>query len=220
MDFSTLNTTTKAAGSSASTVASATSPKSVQDTQDRFLKLLVAQMQNQDPMNPMDNAQVTSQMAQIQTVSGISTLDNTVKSLGNQFNQMQALQSVSLVGRSVSFEGNQLNISGGKGIGSYQLQSPATAVKLEVLNSAGVVIDTQQLGAQGTAKQDISWAADKVDPNGKYTFRITATKGTATVGSTTYAEDKVMAVNTSGTSLKLELQRLGLVDYSSVKAID
>ena len=44
-------------------------------TSDRFLKLLVAQMQNQDPLNPMDNAQVTSQMAQINTVTGIDKLN-------------------------------------------------------------------------------------------------------------------------------------------------
>ena len=42
---------------------------------DRFLKLLVTQMQNQDPLNPMDNAQITSQMAQISTVSGIEKLN-------------------------------------------------------------------------------------------------------------------------------------------------
>ncbi len=54
---------------------------------DRFLKLLVAQMQNQDPMNPMDNAQVTSQMAQINTVSGIEKLNTTVQGLNGQFVQ-------------------------------------------------------------------------------------------------------------------------------------
>jgi flagellar basal-body rod modification protein FlgD len=60
-------------------------------TADRFLKLLVAQMQNQDPLNPMDNAQVTSQMAQINTVNGIERLNTTVQGLSGQFVQMQAL---------------------------------------------------------------------------------------------------------------------------------
>ena len=52
------------------------------EASDRFLKLLVTQMQNQDPLNPMDNAQVTSQMAQINTVTGIDKLNNTVAGLG------------------------------------------------------------------------------------------------------------------------------------------
>ena len=60
-------------------------------TSDRFLKLLVAQMRNQDPLNPMDNAQVTSQMAQINTVTGIDKLNSTVQGLSTQFMQLQAL---------------------------------------------------------------------------------------------------------------------------------
>lgn len=211
MDVTALNPT-----STTATVAA----KTAQDTQDRFLKLLVAQMQNQDPMNPMDNAQVTSQMAQIQTVSGISTLDGSVKALGNQFNQMQALQGVSLVGREVSVPGKRLNMTGTAGEGSYELDSAASAVKLEVLTSAGTVIDTVQLGAQGAGRQNFSWPTDKYGTDAKLNFRITATQGTATVAATTYTQDKVVAVAANGTTLQLQLQNLGLVDYASVKTID
>src|ERR1700744_2053316 len=58
--------------------------QSAQDQSDRFLKLLVAQMSNQDPLNPMDSAQGTSQMAQISTVQGVQTLNKTVSGLDNQ----------------------------------------------------------------------------------------------------------------------------------------
>src|SRR5436190_24386636 len=75
---------------------------------DRFLKLLVTQMQNQDPLNPMDNAQVTSQMAQINTVNGIETLNTTVSGLNAQFVQMQALQGAALVGHDVTVKGNNM----------------------------------------------------------------------------------------------------------------
>ena len=79
-------------------------------TSDRFLKLLVAQMQNQDPLNPMDNAQVTSQMAQINTVTGIEKLNTTVQGLNGQFVQLQALQGASLVGRDVIVAGNRCSV--------------------------------------------------------------------------------------------------------------
>ncbi|MET0519434.1 MAG: flagellar hook capping FlgD N-terminal domain-containing protein [Burkholderiaceae bacterium] len=197
-----------------------TATKNAQDTQDRFLKLLVAQMQNQDPMNPMDNAQVTSQMAQIQTVSGISTLDSSIKSLSSQFNQMQALQSVSLVGRDVSLEGNRLSIADGAASGMYELDSAADTVKLEVMTSAGAVLDTVQLGAQGAGRQSFSWPTKQYDDSANLKFRITATKGAATVPSTTYSQDKVVSINTSGSNLQLELAKAGLVDYSSVKTFD
>ena len=85
----------------------------VTQAQDRFLKILVTQMQNQDPMNPMDNAQVTTQLAQIQTVTGVGTLNNSIQSLSGQFQQMQALQSVSLVGRDVTVPGNKVAVADG-----------------------------------------------------------------------------------------------------------
>ncbi|MCV2367373.1 flagellar hook assembly protein FlgD [Roseateles oligotrophus] len=197
-----------------------TATKTAADTQDRFMKLLIAQMKNQDPMNPMDNAQVTSQMAQIQTVTGVSTLDTSIKSLSSQFVQMQALQSVSLVGRDVSVEGNRLDMENGIGTGVFELGSPADAVKLEVLSPGGNVIDTVQLGAQGSGRHNFEWSGDKSDPAAKYNFRITATQGTAAVASIPYSFDKVIAVNTSGSKLQLQLQNAGLVDYGSIKTID
>ena len=212
MDVTALNPTT--------TSATTTATKNAADTQDRFLKLLVAQMKNQDPMNPMDNAQVTSQMAQIQTVSGISTLDTSVKGLTAQFGQMQALQSVGLVGRDVSVAGNRLDFAAGKGEGSYELDSAADAVKLEILSPAGSVLDTVQLGAQGTGRQNFTWPSDKYDDSAKLNFRITASKGAAAVPATTFTQDKVVSVNTSGAKLQLQLQNLGLVDYSAVTTID
>lgn len=221
MDYSTVIGNSKVTGSSANTTPSAA--QQAQDTQDRFLKMLVAQMKNQDPMNPMDNAQVTSQMAQIQTVTGISNLNDNIKALGSQFGQMQALQSVSLVGREVLVPGNKLswNEETAKAQGSFEISSPADAVKLEVLAPSGAVVDTVQLGAQGAGVHDFDWSSDKFDAkSGGYSFRITASKGASVLGSTSYAHDRVMAVNTAGGKLQLQLQNVGLVDYSSVKRVD
>ncbi|TDP71655.1 flagellar hook assembly protein FlgD [Roseateles toxinivorans] len=194
--------------------------KNQADTQDRFLKLLVTQMQNQDPMNPMDNAQVTSQMAQIQTVSGIETLNGSVQSLTSQFANMQALQSVAMVGHNVLIPGDRLAINEGKGVGAYELDATARAVKLEVLNAAGVVLDTQQLGDQTAGRHSFSVDASKYADQSGLKFRITATTSTGTVGSTTLAQDKVMAISTSDNKLQLELQNAGLVYYSSVKSFN
>src|SRR5437773_11121705 len=124
---------------------------------DRFLKLLVTQMQNQDPLNPMDNAQVTSQMAQINTVNGIQQLNTTVQSLSGQFTQMQALQGAALVGRDVIVPGNMMDIAEGIGQGGFELTSPADNVKVEVLNAGGHVIDTMQLGAETAGRHSFDW---------------------------------------------------------------
>jgi flagellar basal-body rod modification protein FlgD len=199
----------------------ATSAKNAAETQDRFLKLLVAQMKNQDPLNPMDNAQVTSQMAQIQQVTSLSTLDTSIKGLGSQLGQMQALQSISLVGREVSVPSDRIQVASGMAQGSYELDGAASAVKLEILGPAGNVIDTRQLGAQGSGRQTFSWNAGTAVPEGsEVKYRITATNGTAPVTSTSYAYDKVDAVYSENGSLKLYLDRLGPVDYTTVSAVN
>lgn len=206
---------------SSSTGTSSTSTKNAADTQDRFLKLLVAQMNNQDPLNPMDNAQVTSQMAQIQQVTSLSTLNTSITGLGTQLGRMQALQSVSLVGREVAVPSNSLQVSNGVADGSYDLGGAASAVKLEILGPAGNVIDTQQLGAQGSGRQAFSWKAGTMVAEGSAVrYRITATNGTAPVSSTTYAYDKVNAVYSENGTLRLNLDRLGSVDYTAVATVN
>src|ERR1039457_21719 len=124
-----------------SSTPAASSASSSTVSADTFLKLLVAQMQNQDPLNPMDNAEVTSQMAQINTVTGINTLNTTVQSLSSQFTQMQALQAASLVGHSVIVPGNTLNIdpTSATGQGGFQIATPADAVKVDILAAGGGV---------------------------------------------------------------------------------
>lgn len=186
---------------------------------DRFLKLLVAQMQNQDPLNPLDNAQVTSQMAQINTVNGIEKLNTTVQALSGQFVQMQALQGAALVGRDVVVAGNRLDIASGVGQGGFELSSPADAVKVEVLNAGGHVVDTIQLGAQTAGRHGFEWDASKTaDTN--LTFRITATSGAATLSSTPLMRDRVSAVSTAGDKLTLELERSGSTPYADIKAFN
>ncbi|MBZ8140148.1 flagellar biosynthesis protein FlgD [Rubrivivax gelatinosus] len=185
---------------------------------DRFLKLLVAQMQNQDPLNPMDNAQVTSQMAQINTVTGIEKLNETVTGLNTQFLQMQAMQGAALIGRDVTIAGKGLDVRDKVGVGGFDLSGAADKIKVEILDASGRVADTLDLGAAKAGTHSFTWDASKVaDPSG-YTFRVTAKLGTATVANTTLMRDTVAAVNTSGNQLQLELLHSGSVDYTAIKA--
>jgi len=187
---------------------------------DRFLKLLVAQMQNQDPLNPMDNAQVTSQMAQINTVNGIEKLNQSVTGLSGQFTQMQALQGAALVGRDVVVPGNQMDFDGTVGQGGFELSAPADSVKVELLNAGGHVVDTLNLGAQSAGRHSFDWDAAKAGSDTNLTFRVSAMSGATKLSSTSLMRDRVDAVSTSGDSLTLELQRSGSVPYSTIKAFN
>lgn len=190
-----------------------------QGTSETFLKLLVTQMQNQDPLNPMDNAQVTSQIAQINTVTGIQTLNTTVGQLASQFTQLQALQGVSLVGRHVMLEGSTMAVTDGRGEGAFALAGAADAVKVEVLNGSGRVIDTVQLGALSAGQHDFAWPAGK-QPDGSYGFRVSANAGAAAVSATPLVVDQVQAVSLVGGRLVLDTLNSGTVEYSAVRSVN
>ena len=211
-----------ATSSSASTTAAASSLASASDagSQDRFLKLLVTQLQNQDPLSPMDNAELTSQIAQINTVSGIATLNTSVQQLSSQFLQMQTLQGASLVGKDVIVPGSKLDIADGVGQGGFELTSAADAVKVEVLSPAGQVVDTIAMGAQSAGLHSFDWASGKYDSTSNLSFRITATSGATASTPTTLIRDRVVAVSTGGNIFSLELATSGTVAYSAVKAFN
>ena len=207
-------------GTSAGNTAGSVTNPSDAGSQDRFLKLLVTQLKNQDPLSPMDNAQLTSQIAQINTVSGIATLNTSVQKLSSQFLQMQSLQGASLLGKDVIVAGNKLDIDAGVAQGGFELTAAADAVKVEVLSPAGKVLDTLNLGAQSTGMHSFDWPAGTYDATSKLSFRVTATSGANTLNSTALMRDKVTAVSTSGNELMLELESGASVAYTSVKAIN
>jgi len=187
---------------------------------DRFLKLLVTQMQNQDPLNPMDNAQITSQMAQINTVSGIEKLNTTVAGLNGQFVQLQALAGASLVGHDVTLAGNRLSIQEGVGAGGVELSGTAESVKVEILSPGGQVVDTIDMGTQAAGRHGFTWDASKLTDTEGYRFRVTAKTGTVAVASAPLMRDRVQAVSADGSTLVLQTQYSGSVAYSDVKAFN
>ena len=191
-------------------------------TADRFLKLLVAQMQNQDPLSPMDNAQVTSQMAQINTVTGIDKLNTTVQGLSSQFMQLQAVQGASLVGRDVIVAGNKLSIDEKAGVaqGGFELANAADAVKVEILSPSGAVMQTLNLGAAGAGVHSFDWPSGAATAASGLTFRVSATTGGVATTATALMRDRVGAVSTTGTTFNLELASSGTVPYSKVKAFN
>jgi flagellar basal-body rod modification protein FlgD len=209
-----------AALASSSASSSATSAASDAGSADRFLKLLVTQLQNQDPLNPMDNAQLTSQLAQINTVSGIQTLNTTVQGLGTQFVQMQALQGAALVGHDVTLQGNRVDVDGSTGVGGFEMAGAADKVKVEILSPAGRVVDTLDLGAESTGRHAFTWNSPLAADGNTYTFRVTATSGAASVATTALMRDRVQAVSSSASGLVLQTEHSGDVAYSDVKAFN
>ena len=215
-----MSTTLDALAASTAGSATNTVTRNEAGSADRFLKLLVAQMQNQDPLNPMDNAQITSQMAQINTVNGINQLNTTVEGLSAQFLQLQTLQGAALVGRDVTLQGDRLAVAQGVGVGGFELSSPADRVKVEILAPSGHVVGTLDLGAQGAGGHGFSWPAQDLPDGAPFRFRVVANSGPIAVPVTPLMRDRVEAVSTVGKQLMLETRDSGSVAYSEVRAFN
>jgi len=188
-------------------------------SQDRFLKLLVAQLNNQDPMNPMDNAQMTSQMAQINTVSGIQQLNETMKSMVSQFSAMQSMQGTAMIGHDVLVQGNALSINAGVAKGALDLSASADKVSVEITTPGGQLIDKIDLGSLSAGRHNFEWDASKYAGTTSPKFRVVATSGGQSVSSTTLARDTVVSVGTNGSELSVQLKGRDSVAYSAIQAI-
>lgn len=219
----TSNTNTNATDALASTLAgSKTTATGGSELQDRFLKLLVTQMKNQDPLNPMDNAQVTTQLAQISTVGGIDKLNTTLQTLSSSMLAAQSVQSSAIIGRDVYASGSTLALTDGKATGAFELKQDADHVFVQISNSSGALLRTLDLGAAKTGMSAFEWDgktdAGNTVTSGMFTFQVTAARGNATI-----PVDPMMAGRVDGVSLtngvRLNLQGGGDIGMSDVKRI-
>jgi flagellar basal-body rod modification protein FlgD len=189
-----------------------------QAAQDRFMKLFVAQLNNQDPLNPLDNAQMTSQMAQINTVTGIQQVNDTLKGLAAQFGKAQTIGGASLVGRQVIAQGNSLSIKDGVAQGSFNLNSPADSVRIDVMDAAGQVLGTVNTGAKTPGLHNFEWALAGVDPERVAGFQINATTGGQPVAATPLARQRVESVGMVEGGMRLRTENGGTLGYEQILA--
>ncbi|MGY6130195.1 flagellar hook assembly protein FlgD (plasmid) [Paraburkholderia strydomiana] len=222
----TMNGTNSASGSSSSTGGtSGASGTSATDLQNTFLSLLVAQLKNQDPTNPMDSSQMTSQLAQINTVSGISQLNTTLSSLATQMSAGQQSQAALLIGSTVLAPGNSVSVASGKaGAFGVQLANSVSDLQVVVKNSAGQIVNTIDLGKQSAGTIPVGWtptdSAGNALPDGTYTISAVGTINGQQATATTLAGATVQSVvmQNNGTP-GLVLSNGSTVGLTSVAAI-
>lgn len=196
------------------------SPQSAQELQNSFLNMLTTQLKNQDPLKPMDNAQMTSQLAQISSLEGIQGLNTTLTKLLSSYNTSQALQASGAIGSQVLIEGNKLILNKGISQGGVSLGSAADKVTLTVKDGTGKVVQTQDLGQQNAGMVAFVWdgknAAGTQMADGKYTFEIAASKAGTAVSTTPIQVGTVSAVVKNGSTFQLELSSGDMVDFNEV----
>ena len=196
---------------------------STEEAQDRFLKLLVTQMQNQDPLNPMDNSQMTSQLAQLSTVTGIDKLNATLESLISNSTANNSLQAANLIGRGVLSEGKQIALAENKGIMGVEFAGPADQAQVIIKDASGKVVHTVDLGKQEAGPIPLLWDGTTTDgtkaADGTYTFEVKATLAGNPVATTPLQFGVVTAVTTNSDGAKVSVPGLGSLNVSNIRQV-
>ena len=193
------------------------------EAQDRFLKLLVTQMKNQDPLNPMDNAQVTSQMAQLSTVTGIEKLNASVSTMSSNFLASQNLQAANMIGHGVLAPGSNIALQDGKSVFGMELPQAADKVEILIKDASGAVVRKMDVGVMPFGLNTMTWDgktdSGDVAANGVYHFEVNATSGENKLEATSLSFGMVSSVTSGPQGAKLSVSNLGDISLADVRQI-
>ena len=201
-------------------------PKSNELGKDEFLNLLVAQLNNQDPLAPQDNGAFIAQLTQFSQVEGIGKLNTSMDSMVSGYQSSQALQASSLVGRKVIIPTDKAVVDTSETFkASLVLPAASSNVYVNVYDSAGSMVNRVNLGQQAAGNVSFMWdgkdASGNTLPPGTYKFEAQATYGGETKGLYTMLPANVDSVTLgqNGGELMLNLAGLGSIGLSKVQVI-
>lgn len=202
------------------------------ELRDSFMTLLTTQLKNQNPLDPMDNAEMTSQLAQINTVSGIEELNRTLQAISTQIDARGMLQAAALIGKGVLVPGDRVLLQhDAAGVPAatpfgVELDAPAENLIVSIVDGGGQVVNRYELGAVGSGMESFTWdgmtGEGTAAAPGAYRVRVEAQRGqtTAAVATLNYAVvGGVVPVGDKG-GFRLDLGAVyGQVELDAVKQI-
>ncbi|MEI4472031.1 flagellar hook assembly protein FlgD [Frigidibacter sp. MR17.24] len=221
-----VDSTTASTTTSTSTTASASSLASLSQDYEAFLKLLTAQISNQDPLAPMDSTEFVSQLAQLSQVEQSVQANSQLESIVASLSAAASLSGVNLIGRDVTVETSQLGMADGASSFSYALDSTAATARAVITDSSGNAVRTiSDLAVTGGTLHDVSWDglddAGNLMEDGTYNVQIVATDSAgSTVSGSTYAAATVQGVVMAESGAMLRLGNGTSVDMSAILAVN
>ncbi|TNV21966.1 flagellar hook assembly protein FlgD [Buttiauxella sp. B2] len=194
------------------------------DLQSSFLTLLVAQLKNQDPTNPLQNNELTTQLAQISTVSGIEKLNTTLGSVSGQLTNNQSVQSSALIGHGVMIPGTKI-LAGSEATTPFgvELQQAADKVTATITDNTGKVVRTLDIGALTAGVHTFTWDGTMTDgttaPDGAYNVAINASNGSTQLVAQPLNFAMVNGVTLSNGKTLLDLGTYGTSTLDDIRQI-
>lgn len=193
---------------------------------DEFLKLLIAQLENQDPTSPQENGEFVAQLAQFSQLEESQKMSQSFSDFSSTFQSTQHLQATSLVGRPVHVE-SEFTMLGAEGAISVlaDFDDAVQSATLTVYNSNGEVVDQFALGQQAAGRKEFIWtgmdANDERYPQGLYSFTVAAANAGVTAELPVYLSANVNSVTIEpGGKLTLNLAGVGPKSMSDIVQIN
>ncbi len=190
---------------------------------DAFLQMLMVQMNNQDPTQPMDSAQIVSQLSDLTMMSGMTEMQSAVADLGSQIYASQALYASALVGKDVMVLANVADLSAGQTVdGEILLPASTNDLKINIYDENDELVATLPLGAQPSGQVEFDLAdLEEPLPEGKYRLEAMGTfdgkEMEVAVVQKTRVNSVVMPGN--GQEILVDAEGIGLVPLSYIMEI-
>ncbi|MBP8985344.1 MAG: flagellar hook assembly protein FlgD [Syntrophobacterales bacterium] len=160
---------------------------------DVFLKMLIAQLKNQDPLNPLSGADFAAQLAQFSSVEQLINVSSQLESLNTNIAAMANSQMSNLIGCEVTFEGNTVAADGTAKTLSYSLPEDVAKGTVSIYDEKGKLVKTIDFGSQQAGVNSVTWNPGSL--TGTYTFQVNAqNKSGSTVKGTTLAKGTVSGI--------------------------
>lgn len=223
--MSTVNDIASAAAAAGIASAPTTKHKTANDLDiSDFLTLMTSQLQNQDPMKPLDSTAFVAQLAQFGTVSGVQSMQTSLSALSTALQSSQMLTGASLVGHSILASASTAQYGGGSIKGQVTVPEGATRVTLTISDASGQAV--RRIAVDPTAgDREFTWDG-KSDggaqlPAGQYKIEVISTSGSTNESLPTYLDGTVRSVSldASGTGLTVNTAELGAIGLGSVREI-
>lgn len=197
--------------------------KAEESQESRFLTLLTTQLRNQDPMNPMENAELTSQLAQMSTVDGIERLNKMFQSFIDSQGTSESMAAAALIGRGVLVEGRGLGLTDSGAVGGFELDLGADSVVLSIKDASGLEVQKIELADVEAGSHNFVWDGTALDgtraANGMYSIELAATGGSDKVTGRTLEFGPVTSIIRGARGSDFQVGDLGVFKFDDIKQI-
>lgn len=188
--------------------------------QEEFLRMLIAQLENQDPLNPQDATQFTAQLATFSSLEQLMSIKSGVDSLGKTTQERDAANIASLIDRTVLAKGSQVAFDGQQPVKlEFDLDRRSSTTEIDIKNRNGAVVRTLSVADLASGRHEVTWDGRTSNGTalqaGTYSFEVRGTSGGVDFAGTTYVEGRVTGTSLEGSTPALFLDSL-VVPFSDV----